>query len=212
MTHPKSPLPPEWNPAAPLRLSDKVTFLTGWKLRRAAGKLDTCLAAMPRADAIPMQPLSDGPNCGIADRVTVSSVGKAAMAPVETTCAIALRTAIWEHHTLQSAAARIFGENIVRIEHLSSYSCRKIRTPHGFGQRMSLHATAEAIDISGFVLSDGMHISILDDWAGDPDAQLFLREARDGACRWFATTLSPEYNSLHADHFHLQSRGWGLCR
>jgi len=77
---------------------------------------------------------------------------------------------------------------------------------------MSLHATAEAIDIGGFELTNGRRISLLADWNGEQDAQSFLREAKNGACKWFATTLGPDYNSLHADHFHLQSRGWGLCR
>ena len=50
----------------------------------------------------------------------------------------------------------------------------------------------------------------LADFTGD--AAAFLQAARDGACDWFSLTLSPDYNSLHEDHFHLQSRGWGLCR
>jgi hypothetical protein len=32
------------------------------------------------------------------------------------------------------------------------------------------------------------------------------------ACRWFPLVLGPDYNNLHADHFHLQVRGWGFCR
>ena len=77
---------------------------------------------------------------------------------------------------------------------------------------MSTHATAEAIDVSGFVTEDGRAINLLEDWDGPGAEAAFLREVRDGACRWFVTTLGPEYNNLHHDHFHLQSRGWGLCR
>jgi hypothetical protein len=35
---------------------------------------------------------------------------------------------------------------------------------------------------------------------------------RDSACVWFKTALGPEFNDLHKDHFHLQSRGFGTCR
>ena len=45
----------------------------------------------------------------------------------------------------------------------------------------------------------------------------FLRRVRDGACDLFSTVLSPDYNSAHADHFHLDqaergASGWRLCR
>ena len=212
MSHPNTPLPKEWNPSLPLRVTDRPTLITGWKLRMAAADLNSCLAAMPGAGIVRLPPLKEGTNCGIDPRVQLSSVGSATVAPIETTCTVALRLAMWEHQTLQPAAVRTLGAPVARIEHLSSYSCRRIRTPGGSGRRMSTHATAEAIDIAGFVLTNGRRITLVADWSGDPDAQAFLRQARDGACRWFPTTLGPDYNSLHADHFHLQSRGWGLCR
>jgi hypothetical protein len=77
---------------------------------------------------------------------------------------------------------------------------------------MSTHATADAIDVSGFRFSNGKQINLQQDWDGSGPEAAFLRAARDGACDWFRVTLSPEYNNLHADHFHLQSTGWGLCR
>jgi len=77
---------------------------------------------------------------------------------------------------------------------------------------MSTHATADAIDISGFDLADGTRVRLRADWGGVGAKSAFLRAVRDGACDWFDLTLSPDYNILHADHFHLQSRGWGLCR
>ena len=45
----------------------------------------------------------------------------------------------------------------------------------------------------------------------------FLRAVRDGACRLFATTLSPDYNVAHRDHFHFDQAARGavggrLCR
>jgi len=39
----------------------------------------------------------------------------------------------------------------------------------------------------------------------------FLRKVRDGACQVFLTTLSPDYNAQHHDHFHLDMGGWAKC-
>ena len=77
---------------------------------------------------------------------------------------------------------------------------------------MSTHATADAIDVSGFVLRDGTRVRLKQDWDGSPARMAFLRDVQESACNWFRVTLGPEYNALHADHFHLQHTGWGLCR
>lgn len=119
---------------------------------------------------------------------------------------------MWAKHGLQPAAQELFGQSIARIEHFSSYSCRAMRTTSGGTGRMSTHATANSIDISGFVLADGTAINLLRDWEGAGPKSAFLRRANDTACAWFRVTLGPEYNSLHADHFHLQHTGFGLCR
>ena len=77
---------------------------------------------------------------------------------------------------------------------------------------MSSHATAEAIDIRGVVLANGQRLDLLENWQGESTEAQFFRALRDGACRWFMTVLGPEFNRLHADHFHFQSTGWGACR
>ncbi len=77
---------------------------------------------------------------------------------------------------------------------------------------MSQHATANAIDVSGFTLNDGRKISLKADWTGDDAKAKFLRAARDGLCDWFNTVLSPDYNALHADHFHADMGPYLTCR
>lgn len=211
--HPDTPLPPHWNPVQPLQISDPVTPLTGWKLNRAVSDGPSCLAALDGHAALQvLADFEDSAQCHIRDRVDLRAVGDARLANVETRCAIALRLAMWERHSLQPAAQELLGTDLQRIDHLGSYSCRALRTVNGPSTRMSTHATADAIDISGFGFADGRTISLLADWTSGGAEAAFLRAARDGACEWFSLTLSPEYNSLHADHFHLQSRGWGLCR
>jgi hypothetical protein len=213
MVHPDTPLAPEWNPLQPLVVTEPVTALTPWKLGRALGDDQACLAALDTgAIASSQADLVEGGQCGIAPQVTLTGAAGAGLAPVNTRCQTALRFAMWTQHGLQPAAREIFGQDIARIEHFSSYSCRAIRTSSGGTGRMSTHATADAIDISGFVLTDGTGMSLLRDWDSQTQVAAFLRRANETACTWFRVTLGPEYNSLHADHFHLQHTGFGLCR
>ncbi|MDA8746621.1 extensin family protein [Litoreibacter sp.] len=210
-THPESPLAREWNPTKRLYLADPVTILTPWKLDAAADDPLLCKQVLADGGAaftdLPDKIVSD--QCFIRGQVRLTNVGTSRLSPVETSCAIALRTAMWERHGLQPAARAHLGTQISGISHFSSYNCRQIRTLGGNGGRMSLHATAEALDVSGFTLADGRRLVMKRDWDRE---NAFFKAARDSACEWFKTTLGPDYNALHADHFHLQSRGWGTCR
>lgn len=213
INHPATPLPAAWNPTKPLAIADPLTPLTGWKLAHTAEDPTLCLAALAEAAMLTSREARrDSPQCYINDRVDLARIGKARLAPVETRCAIALRLAMWETHSLQPAAQDHLNAQVTTITHAGSYNCRPLRSTNGPTISMSTHATGDAIDITGFILSDGREISLLQDWASDTPSAAFLRDARDGACRFFALTLSPDYNRLHADHFHLQSRGGGLCR
>lgn len=212
--HPKTPLPDEWNPRAPLRIDAPVTGLTAWKLRHALNSDSQCesVLAAGRVDTVSQPPLIGSEACHIRPRVTLSRVGAARLAPVETRCQTALRLAMWERHGLQVAARRHLGSEVREIRHFSSYNCRRIRTSSGESRRMSSHATADALDVSGFVLKDGRSIDLRRDWVSDAARADFLRDAFQAACLWFPVALGPEFNALHADHFHLQGVGWGLCR
>lgn len=210
--HPDTPLPREWNPREPLLVSDPYSPMTRWKLRRASGSLAQCLAALDTSDALALPGLDLSGDCGITQRVTVGRVGAAAMSPLETDCRIALRLALWERHDLQEVSAEILGASVTRIEHFSSFSCRKMRTASGVSSRWSTHATGQAVDVSGFELSDGTRIDLRADWSGRAEKAEFLRKAQQSACRWFGGVLGPAFNSLHADHFHMQVEGRGFCR
>lgn len=213
LVHPNTPLKPEWNPLLTLRVTDPVTPITSWKLSRALAKPDTCLAVLDTgADAKRMPDLTESAQCHIRPQVDLNKVGQATLRPLKTRCQTALRMAMWEQHGIQPAALALLGQNVRQITHFSSYNCRQIRTRSGATSRMSTHATADSIDVSGFVMADGQRITLLDDWDGTADRAAFLRAVRDSACDWFRVTLGPDYNTLHANHFHLQHTGWGLCR
>nr|WP_281502067.1 extensin family protein [Loktanella sp. F6476L] len=208
--HPQTLLPRGWNPTLPLQVADDVTPITGWKLDRALASTQSCLAALePAAQYTAMPDLGASDTCHITGRVELREVGDASLASIETRCAIGLRMAMWEEHALQPAARDLFGAQVSQIDHIGSYNCRRIR---GSSERWSTHATANAIDVSGFRLDDGTRLRLINDWDDGGPKGAFLRRARDSACDWFRVTLSPDYNALHADHFHVQSSGWGLCR
>jgi len=212
----QSPLSAAWDPFKPLNVQDSKTPLTAWKLRRALGSDAQCLAALETGAGFQTRPdLEQSESCHIRPQVTVTRLGNADVAAVNTRCQTALRMAMWEHHGIQPAARLHLDAAVTGIRHFSSYSCRVMRTTRSGAPRMSSHATADAIDISGFDLRAGTEtrtVTLLKHWDGSAKEQAFMRAVRDSACEWFRVTLSPEYNRLHADHFHLQHTGWGSCK
>lgn len=127
------------------------------------------------------------------------------------TCDVSQVFAGWARFGADRAARQILGSPLKRIETFGSYSCRNVA---GSGRR-SGHATAAAIDISGFVLEDGRRITVKSGWSGGSSAEKqFLRTVQHSACKRFDTVLGPEYNAAHEDHLHLEGvlNGSGFCR
>lgn len=207
-------------PWTPLDLGQPVGLFTGRKLTALTADAAACRGLLTQAGvrftALPAR--RDG-QCGYDDAVRLTAGGARSVALSPTNlgiaCPVAAALAMWEWDVLAPAARRHFGARVTRIDHFGSYSCRRL---YGRGAgAWSEHATADAIDIAGFRLSDGTRISIARDWKGDDAKAKFLREVRDGACDLFATVLSPDYNAAHRDHFHLDqaargARGWRACR
>lgn len=207
-------VPRAWQPWSPLDLTVAPNPVSRMKVRALGVDGDLCRAAMGRspARATLLPDAEDSESCHIRDRVRLSGLSTARLSPVETRCEIAARLLLWEKHVLQPAARRLLGAEIAQIQHFSSYSCRRMQTARGPSSRWSQHATANAIDISGFVLSDGRRLSLVRDWSGTGPEAVFLRAARDGLCDWFNIVLSPDYNRLHADHFHADMGPFLTCR
>lgn len=213
MVHPQTPLPTAWNPIKPLEITDRFTPLTSWKMTRALATPEACLEALETGAIFESLPdFEESAQCHIRPQIALKGVGAARVKTFKTRCQTALRMAMWERHGIQPAARRHLNAEVREITHFSSYNCRQMRTTDGSPPRMSTHATANAIDISGFVMSDGSRLSLVNDWDGPAPKAAFMRDVRDSACEWFRVTLGPEYNALHADHFHLQHTGYGLCR
>jgi hypothetical protein len=194
-----------------VRLDKRPSPFANWQINILAYAPKTCLAALDRAKiqytALADRPMVDG--CGIDNPVRTSNVGAKFSSPVDTTCALTAALAWWED-ALSKHARETMGVDVVRIDHLGTYACRNVYGRMA-GPR-SQHATANAIDVTGFRFSNGKRVTVLRDWGKPTPAGRFLALAHDDACRFFNAVLSPDYNEAHADHFHLDLGFWRTCR
>jgi len=205
-------LPDQHDPWAPLSIDHPNGLVTEWKLRGLAERPDECFAVLEASD-LDYERLDDhetGPGCGFFDagRLLRSNVSWGGQ--VTLTCSALVALARWERHALQPLARELFDQDLVRIRHYGTYSCRNINGKRT--GRRSEHATANAIDVAAFVLEDGREIRVAEHWgqAGPPGR--YLEGARDRACDLFRTVLGPEYNAAHHDHFHIDMGSYSICR
>lgn len=175
-----------------------------------------CLSQLgaQRASFTPLPDRYFSPGCSNVGTVRLASLRSDSaslelsnLGPV--TCSIATTFAGWARFGVDRAAEQILGSRVARIETFGSYSCRTVAGTN----RLSGHASANAIDISAFVLADGRRISVLDDWrGGTPAERRFLRVVHESACKRFGTVLGPDYNSAHENHLHLEADRANFCR
>jgi hypothetical protein len=162
-----------------------------------------------RPTALPLRKNQKGHYvCGAAQVVTYERGpgGISYNAPPLLSCGMALALARFEL-SLQRESEQALGSRVRRIRQGGTYSCRKMAR---FTHMVSEHSYANAIDIYAFTLEDGRTLSVAKDF-GKPENDptrleaRFLRElARktfDGG--FFSVVLTPFWDKLHKDHFHL---------
>ncbi len=211
---------PQDVPWTDLDLTDPLGSFTGRKLAALTGDTRQCIALLDRAGVrITRLPDRVKGQCGYADGVRMRQSDALPLhwrpADLGVSCPVAAALMLWNRDIVQPAALRHLGNGVARVDTFGSYNCRRL-----YGRDVgdwSEHATADAVDVAGFRLEDGRTIGVKGDWNGEPRRQAFLRDVRDGACRLFSTTLSPDYNRAHADHLHLDqaergAQGWRACR
>ena len=210
---------PEDMPWTELDLAQPIGAFTGRKLAGLGG--ETCKGLLERAgvgfNALP--PRAAGEQCGYEDAVRFAAGGARGIdyrpSDLGTSCPVAAALTLWEWHVVQPAAFEHFGQRVASIDHFGSYSCRRL---YGRSEgQWSEHARANAVDIAAFRLEDGSRVSVVEDWAGGGAKSAFLHDVRDGACKLFASVLSPDYNAAHRDHLHFDqaergAAGWRACR
>ena len=116
-----------------------------------------CLASLGKTNAsfVPLADQYFGAGCSTRNTVKLASLrgddtrlGVANLGPV--TCPLAESFAAWARFGVDRAARQILGSPLAKIETMGSYNCRTVAG----SARLSAHATANAIDVSAFVLAD----------------------------------------------------------
>lgn len=169
---------------------------------------NACFAQRPFALSAYIQPAREinGPGiCGLTRPLRVTALADGAVgfnAPYTLDCPMVAALNEWLRDVVQPTAQARFGQNVVEIISMGSYSCRGM---NGIaGARISEHAFGNAIDIGGFRLADGRDISIVRDWTrGDDQTRAFLQDVHMGACAHFTTVLGPGANIFHYNHIHV---------
>jgi hypothetical protein len=150
--------------------------------------------------------------CGLSDpvRVTeISGVKLSSPATIDCTTAKALRT--WIDKGAKKAVGRK-GGGLSELKVVASYACRtRNNLP---GAKVSEHGRGRAVDIAGFTLESGEHITVLKGWNKNSHRKI-LKKMHKAACGPFGTVLGPNANKYHKDHFHFDTaryRSGSYCR
>ena len=157
----------------------------------------------PGSATSPPRPLLRAP-ADISGRpaATAIAAGPAAVTPPATlACPLVSVLDRFISEQVQPAALHWFGQSVVEIRQISSYSCRGMNgDPNA---HISEHAFGNALDIAAFTLADGRKIIVKDGWHGSAEEQGFLHDVQGAACEVFTTVLAPGSNAFHYDHMHV---------
>ncbi|MFM2099913.1 MAG: hypothetical protein RLZZ366_1452 [Pseudomonadota bacterium] len=183
-------------------------------MRPPSMDLKQCLGGLTSLSArytlVPAQNYGGG--CSTISSIQLTSVGIPVSNIKAIQCPLAKALTLWAQGPMQAAARQWFGSSVVKLESMGAYACRNvIGRPQAAGQR-SEHATANAVDIGGFVLADGRRVTVASGWHGSDEEQGFLRDIRAAGCKRFQTVLSPDYNGAHWDHLHFDMGRGPFCR
>ena len=118
---------PGSNPWAPLDLRDEPGWATRTKIAALRDDPAQCRAVLERSEVAftSLDPVGEGA-CRRENRILLSEFPYAGDRP-DTSCAVAAALEIWRRDSVQSAAHEIFGQDVARIDHFGSFSCRRDR-------------------------------------------------------------------------------------
>ena len=151
--------------------------------------------------------------CGIAEPVSVTSVQGIPLSMAATIdCDTARAFDRWVRTEMVPAVGRT-GGGVAQIRIAGAYSCRTRNSQPG--ARISEHGRGRAIDVAGYRLVNGDTVTVLQNYRRGSHSRS-LHRMYEAACGIFRTTLSPDSDRFHQDHFHFdlaQHRGGGTyCR
>jgi hypothetical protein len=140
---------------------------TEWPAQEIELARARCTQLLKGLDAVtvPEAPFRKG-ECGAPAPVRLVSIGKnpevALSPPALVTCDMVASLSKWLKGDLQPLARNHLGADIVRIDAMSDYSCR--RAYGRVANRLSEHGKANALDIRGFITSNAKTAYVLEEW------------------------------------------------
>jgi len=188
--HDAVPLPPR-NPAAaeatkesekPKKPSHPSEFASSdWTQPQILGGRAACtkMLAQVVASYEAADPIREG-MCGAPAPIRLSTINAAPRVEIRpsalVTCAMAVQLAHWMAQTVQPAARKHLGEEIVAIRNVASYSCRN--RYNASNTRISEHALVNALDIAAFETASGKTVTLLQHWHAKEQKQVSESQAR----------------------------------
>lgn len=203
-------IPPNTLPWQEPDLRAKPGPFSRQQIGRIAADRELCHATLTRygLSYTPLQDRTLGERCAHTNAVRMDNPPIPFNHRTMSSCGLAV-SLLWYQRLIAPIAQRELGATIVRIDHVGTFACRNVNSEKT-GSR-SEHATANAIDITGFRLSDGRLVSVARDYGRPTPQGRFLDEAHAAACSVFNGVLGPRYNELHATHFHLDRGPYRIC-
>jgi hypothetical protein len=158
---------PNGKPGDPKAAPAKPVELTEWPAADIEIAKARCTALLKTVDAVtmPEAPFRSG-DCGTPAPVRLISLGKnpevSLSPPALVTCDMVVALAKWIKEDVQPLSRKHLGGNVIKIETMSDYSCRKA---YGrVGNKLSEHGKANALDIRGFTTNKGQEAVVLSGW------------------------------------------------
>jgi hypothetical protein len=171
--------PAQWPKVLPDKADAKPAVVAPWsqqEIEQAQARCAVLLKGLAVV-AVPEAPIREGAQCGAAAPMKLVSIGKspeiALSPPPIVTCDMIAALYRWLERDVQPMARKHLGGPVVRIDAMSSYSCR---TAYGrTGGRLSEHGKANALDIGVFVTAGGQSAMVVADWG--PTARQIAAQA-----------------------------------
>jgi hypothetical protein len=207
-------VPQRYSPFAPISLAERPSWFVDFRLATLRNDPELCRAVLikPHIAATPIPDNSIQNGCGWTNAVRVEKVGGAELGAAQLTCETAAALALWMEHDVQPLALAAFDSRVVGLDDMGTYACRNIIGNRKWAKMRSQHARANAVDIGGFRLENGKHISVAGDWKGHDREARFLHNVHTRACRYFRVAIGPDYNRAHWNHFHLDRGIFTRCK
>lgn len=195
----------------------------GWTSAAVDGERQRCAGLLRGLDIVyePHSPIGTPGGCGAAAPIDISQVSGVKLEPPATTsCDMGFALHRWITGSVQPAAEKQLKTRVTVIHTASSYVCRGRNGQKG--GKLSEHAKANALDMSGFTFAKSKDVTVGDGWGGiwqtiglTRDGS-FLGVIRSEACNYFTTVLGPGSDAYHGDHFHVDTiqrkNGYRICQ